>query len=100
MEDAEQGSPQKAATLCSEFEDCFRRISYTLHPRGIEGEAAGKSSNLAWVAKELVEHGTYTRSPPLQEVIVTVLDCEYWPSPQFVRTLIALSIHSGQFFDE
>ncbi|KAF2158437.1 hypothetical protein M409DRAFT_61653 [Zasmidium cellare ATCC 36951] len=40
----------KAATLCRAFEKLFFRISYTLHPSNIPGEARGKSSDESYLA--------------------------------------------------
>ena len=44
---------EKARGLIEEYCVAFFDIQFTLHPRGIEGEAAGKSSNVAWAAKEM-----------------------------------------------
>lgn len=41
MEQGETGSEVKAQTLISEFATRFQSIEYTLHPRGIPGEAQG-----------------------------------------------------------
>ena len=51
MEAREPGSVAKALSLAQEFSGSFRRIGYTVHPSGIEGEANGKSANLAWAIR-------------------------------------------------
>ena len=74
MEQGEEGSVSKAAILITEFKKYFRNIDYTLHPRGIEGEAQGKSSNLRWAAQHLnLEH---LKKATQGDVILTVIDGE------------------------
>ena len=72
MEQGEPGSEIKATTLLAEFAARFHTIEYTLHPRGIPGEAQGKSSNLCWAARYL--SGRYNVQKSKRNVIVTVLD--------------------------
>lgn len=52
-EESEQGAADKARGLIAEYAADFFDIQYTLHPRNLPGEAAGKSSNVAWAAKEM-----------------------------------------------
>ena len=72
MEQGEIGSESKADTLISEFSTKFHSIEYTLHPRGIPGEAQGKSSNLCWASRYI--SGRYDIGKTKNNVIVTVLD--------------------------
>ena len=51
MEAKEEKSDVKAKTLINTFRKSFYRMSYTVHPSGIPGEAQGKSSNESWAAK-------------------------------------------------
>lgn len=58
MEDREQGARIKAERLCAEYQGRFLHIVVSVHPHGLPGEVAGKSSNQAWagrVAREAVE---------------------------------------------
>lgn len=77
MEAREAGSEQKAQQLIAEFRSSFKDIGYTLHPGGIEGEAAGKSSNLAWALRqawnELNDEGDHERAA---RIVVTVIDSD------------------------
>lgn len=52
MEEKEEKSDLKAETLINMFRKSFYRMSYTVHPSGIPGEAQGKSSNESWVGKQ------------------------------------------------
>ena len=54
MEQAEDGARAKAMVLINEYSNKFRSVDFTIHPKGIEGEAQGKSSNLCWAAKYVV----------------------------------------------
>ena len=63
--------------LIAEFRSSFKDIGYTLHPGGIDGEAAGKSSNLAWAIRqahnELKDEGDEER---LGKIVCTVIDSD------------------------
>lgn len=73
MEQGELGCEVKAGILRQEYAKKFREIEHTVHPRGIEGEAQGKSSNLCWAAKYI--NGKYSDAATKRNVIVTVMDC-------------------------
>ena len=69
----ESQSESKALGLIQEFATQFRSIDYTVHPSNIPGEAAGKSSNIAWAAERM------SAKYPLgirKDVIVTGIDGE------------------------
>jgi hypothetical protein len=72
MEGAEAGSPAKATLLIMEFKQKFRNMHFTIHPKGIPGEAQGKSSNVSWAAKHVCNQ--YPLSDERKNVIVTVMD--------------------------
>ena len=75
MEEKEEKSAFKAATLVSSFEKAFYKMSYTIHPANIPGEAQGKSSNESWAAKQA---GRDYSDPTLKEnIIMTVMDGAY-----------------------
>lgn len=72
MEEKEEKSAFKAASLIKTFEGNFFRMSYTVHPSGLPGEAQGKSSNESWAAKQALRD--YTEEWVKQNVIMTVMD--------------------------
>lgn len=74
MEQKEAISLDKAAHLVSTFERSFLHIRPTFHPSGIQGEIAGKSSNVAFAAKRIVQiHNAELRADCCR-VVVTVMD--------------------------
>ena len=72
MEEKEEKSAFKAASLCTTFERSFFRMSYTVHPANIPGEAQGKSSNEAWAAKQAMRD--YPDDAQKRNTIFTVMD--------------------------
>ena len=71
----EQRDPQAvpfAQTLVELFKDRFRDIQYTLHPADMPGEAAGKSSNISWAAREAIFK--HKSSPNWKDTLMTVMD--------------------------
>lgn len=87
MEGSEANSDQKAQQLVQEFDGQFAHIFYTIHPRGLSGELAGKSSNIAWagrwVKRELVENRGYS----LDHILVTTMDADTLWHPQHFYAL-------------
>lgn len=76
MEAKEEHSDKKAVNLIRAFQSSFYRMSYTIHPFGIPGEAQGKSSNESWAAKQAFKD--YANASK-GEVIMTTMDCEFHP---------------------
>lgn len=72
MEEKEEKSASKAASLIKTFEASFFRMSYTVHPCDIPGEAQGKSSNESWAAQQALRD--YTEDWVKRNVIMTVMD--------------------------
>jgi hypothetical protein len=80
MEQREDTAESKALGLIQEFVKKFRSIDFTLHPTDIPGEAAGKGSNIGWVARKLSEkYPATTRG----NIIVTGIDGISVPFPGF-----------------
>lgn len=75
MEEKEEKSAFKAASLCTTFERSFFRMSYTVHPANIPGEAQGKSSNESWAAKQAVRD--YPDDVQKRNTIFTVMDGKF-----------------------
>ncbi|CAK1366763.1 unnamed protein product [Cercospora beticola] len=74
MEEKEEGSAFKAAGLIKSFEASFFRMSYTVHPAGLPGEAQGKSSNESWAAKQATRD--YPEDWIKRNVLITVMDAD------------------------
>ena len=78
MEAREPGSIAKALSLVEEFSRSFRRIGYTVHPAGLEGEAQGKSANLAWGIRhawmEMQESECWAEN--IDKTLVTCIDSD------------------------
>ena len=70
MEEKEAGSMNKAKLLIAEFEKCFLSIKSPIHPYAVSGEAAGKSSNVAFAARRVFAN----HQGDAQDVIITVMD--------------------------
>ena len=57
MEETEFNSQDKAYRLILDFRDSFYEIRFTIHPKMIDGEIRGKSSNVAWAAQQMARIG-------------------------------------------
>ncbi|KAF4212100.1 hypothetical protein CNMCM8980_002093 [Aspergillus fumigatiaffinis] len=80
MEQKEAGVAEKAAKLASAFEPSFRHIHATFHPANLPGEIAGKSSNVAFAARHIMEVHRAELDSGHCDVIVTVMDADthFW----------------------
>jgi hypothetical protein len=74
MEQKERNSDEKATLLISGFESKFLAMHATFHPSGLEGEIAGKSSNVAFAAQEIFRH--HRGECEKADTIITVIDCK------------------------
>ncbi|KAK5114192.1 hypothetical protein LTR62_002762 [Meristemomyces frigidus] len=83
MEQKEEKSDVKAQTLIDTFNKTFYRMSYTIHPQGIPGEAQGKSSNESWAAKQACRD--YSDEAIKQDVIITTMDADTHLSPRYFQ---------------
>ena len=87
MEEKEDKSAFKAQSLITTFEDSFYKMSYTIHPAGIPGEAQGKSSNESWAGKQACKD--YPDAALKQNIIVTTMDGQ-WDSLRFMCRLLTV----------
>ena len=71
MEQREVNSDVKASKLLGLCESSFYKMSYTIHPGDILGEAAGKSSNESWAAKQAFSD---YQQEAKSNVIMTIMD--------------------------
>lgn len=76
MEAGDPNAASTAATLRAEFENQFLSILPTLHPKGIAGEVAGKSSNVAWSARHVAKTLVDEMGISLDQTVVTVGDAD------------------------
>jgi len=72
MEEKEDKSAFKAQNLISTFDQSFYKMSYTVHPAGIPGEAQGKSSNESWAGKQACKD--YPDAALKPNIIMTTMD--------------------------
>lgn len=79
MEQKESDAHDKAAKLLSFFEGSFLDIQSTFHPCNLPGEIAGKSSNVAFAARHIVQ--VHRAELSACNVIVTVMDGELCTKP-------------------
>ena len=77
MEEKEDKSAFKAQNLITAFEESFYKMSYTIHPAGIPGEAQGKSSNESWAGKQACKD--YPDAALKQNIIMTTMDGQWDP---------------------
>ncbi|KAF2772456.1 hypothetical protein EJ03DRAFT_266627 [Teratosphaeria nubilosa] len=85
MEEKEEKSEVKATILINNFEKSFYRMSYTVHPQGLDGEAQGKSSNESWAAKQACRD--YSEPVIKPNVIFTTMDADTHLSPRYFAQL-------------
>ncbi|KAH8832993.1 glycosyl transferase family group 2-domain-containing protein [Flagelloscypha sp. PMI_526] len=74
MEERDSTAKNMAATLIDAFRLSFRSISCSFHPGDIPGEAAGKSSNVSWAARNLGLN--YRDSRDRDNCIITIMDSD------------------------
>lgn len=73
MEEKEDKAAFKATDLIATFHRSFYKMSFTMHPEGIPGEAQGKSSNESWAGKQASED--YPEEVK-SNIVMTVMDGE------------------------
>ncbi|EMC95883.1 hypothetical protein BAUCODRAFT_148743 [Baudoinia panamericana UAMH 10762] len=81
MEAKEEKSNVKAQTLIDRHTKSFYKMSFTIHPEGIPGEAQGKSSNESWAAKQVLRD--YPDHEVRQNVIITTMDADTHLPPRY-----------------
>jgi hypothetical protein len=86
MEEGEENHEIKAKKLISVFGKRFFSMRYSAHPRNIPGEAAGKSSNVAWAALDYANNIS-TDEDALYDLI-TVMDADTHLSEKYFDCLV------------
>lgn len=72
MEEKEDKAAFKAQNLIDSFNHLFHKMSYTIHPANIPGEAQGKSSNESWAGKQASKD--YADPAVKPNIILTTMD--------------------------
>ena len=88
MEEKEEKSDVKAASLIKSYRKAFYNMSYTVHPQGIPGESQGKSSNESWAARQAC------RDYPQElkrNILITVMDGKLLRSKSRDRARLTLT---------
>jgi mannose-6-phosphate isomerase class I len=78
MEEKEDKSAFKAQNLITTFTQSFYKMSYTVHPSNIPGEAQGKSSNESWAGKQACKD--YSDPALKPNIIMTTMDGQLHPN--------------------
>ena len=76
-----------AEVMEKEFGSVFFRFLTTFHPKDIEGEIAGKGSNLSWGLKQARERIIDELNLPYEKIIVSNFDIDTRPYPQYFAIL-------------
>jgi hypothetical protein len=90
MEIADPSASDTANALKCEFSDSFRQIIATYHPRGLTGEVAGKSSNVAWAVRHARREMVDDNGDPIERVVITVTDADSLLHSKYLESLTCL----------
>lgn len=90
MEGADPSAGETATALKNEFASAFRQIIATYHPRGLTGEVAGKSSNVAWAVRHARFEMVDDNGDPIEHVAITVTDADSLLHPKYLESLTCL----------
>jgi len=75
-----------ARKIKAEFGDCFLKLLITVHPTNIEGEMAGKGSNIAYAGQQ-AQQFIDELNLPYDKVIVSSFDSDTCVHPQYFTYL-------------
>lgn len=86
-EERDQERFQKNAEILSaKFKDSFAELLFTVHPKDLPGEIAGKGSNLKWMGNE-VKKLIDADKIPYDDIIVSAFDVDTVAHPQYFAHL-------------
>jgi Glycosyl transferase family group 2 len=86
FEERDAQGPARAARLSRRFADCFGHWLVTVHP-DLPGEVKGKSSNMAWAARQVEAELIQTGRLKPTDLLVTVCDADSRLDPQYLAAL-------------
>ncbi len=78
---------QIAQEIKQKYGDRFFRFFITIHPKDIQGEVAGKGSNVAWALKKVQEKIIDPLAIPYEKIIVSNFDIDTKPYPHYFAIL-------------
>lgn len=81
-----------AENLRHDFGDRFGHFLVAEHPARIEGEIAGKGSNIAWAGRRAKEYIDANVQIPYERIIVSSFDVDTQPHEQYFSHLTFLSL--------
>ena len=85
----EQNFLEYKKILSKEFADKFKKLMFTVHPKGLPGEMAGKGSNMRWMAKE-VRPIINEMHLPYENILVSAFDVDTIAHEQYFARLTYL----------
>ncbi len=77
---------ENARALKKEYGRKFAKLIVTEHPDGIVGETKGKGSNISWAGRQAIKEIDKLKIP-YEHVLVTTLDADHRPHPQYFAAL-------------
>jgi len=88
---------RKAEIIKKEYGDKFFRFFVTIHPEFIEGEVAGKGSNVAWALKKTREE-VNKLSIPIEDILISNFDIDTKPYPNYFGILTKIFLETEDRF--
>jgi len=85
----EENFRRYASIIKSEFDGVFKKLMFTVHPRGLKGEIAGKGANMKWIAKEARKYIDKAHIP-YKNIIVSAFDVDTIAHNQYFARLTYL----------
>jgi len=86
-ERAGEGARLISEKIKEKFGDKFAHFLVTVHPKDIEGEMAGKGSNIAWAAEKAGLKILDAQGIPYEKVLVSAFDIDTRVYPQYFACL-------------
>ncbi|MBU1092018.1 glycosyltransferase family 2 protein [Patescibacteria group bacterium] len=86
-ERAGEESRESADRIYNEYKDKFGNFLVTVHPKDIDGELAGKGSNIAWAAEKARVEILNKNNIPYEDVLVSAFDVDTRVYPQYFECL-------------
>ncbi len=69
-----------------QYQGEFKLVRAIKHPDNIIGEAKAKAGNISYAAKKVSQYCRSQGIPP-EQVLITTLDADAWPHPQYLASL-------------
>ncbi|RMD42807.1 hypothetical protein DV735_g2359, partial [Chaetothyriales sp. CBS 134920] len=87
MEERDSSASAISSQMTTLYAGRFMDMKTTIHPAGLPGESAGKSSNVSWAAREVIR--SYPEESVQRDVLVTVMDSDSHLLDQYFQLLRA-----------